>query len=69
VFALLTLVVVVSAIPIWVKAVRRGALPTTEVPHQPSRIVAPSDFFATRDEKEAVRAWEASRRESVGGRR
>jgi carbon starvation protein len=63
VFALLTLVVVANAIPIWVKAWRLGGLPTTEVPKQPSELVAPSDFFATREEKEAVRAWEESRRQ------
>src|SRR4028118_1080738 len=47
-FALLTLVVVVSAIPIWLRAARVGSLPTTEVPHEPSRPVAPSGLFATR---------------------
>jgi carbon starvation protein len=50
VFALLTLTVVVSAIPIWVRAFRSGGLPTTEVPHHPSSLVAPSDFFATTEE-------------------
>jgi len=63
VFALLTIVVVANAIPIWLKAWRLGGLPTTEVPKQPSELVAPSDFFATREEKEAVRAWEESRRQ------
>jgi carbon starvation protein len=38
--------------------VRAGGLPTTEVPHEPSRLVAPSDFFATKEEKEAVRQYE-----------
>ncbi|HYO38108.1 MAG TPA: carbon starvation CstA family protein [Nocardioidaceae bacterium] len=61
VFALLTLTVVLSAIPIWVRAVRAGELATTEVPHSPSALVAPSDFFATKEEKEAVREWESSR--------
>ncbi|HET7691141.1 MAG TPA: carbon starvation CstA family protein [Nocardioidaceae bacterium] len=68
-FAILTLVVVASAIPIWVRAWQKGSLPTTEVPHEESHIVAPSDFFATKEEKEAVREWEASRREAVGARR
>jgi carbon starvation protein len=70
-FALLTLTVVASAIPIWIKAVRSGGLPTTEVPYQPSTIVAPSDFFATKDEKAAVREYEKSQRELAGsgGRR
>jgi carbon starvation protein len=67
VFALLTLTVVLSAIPVWVRAVRSGGLPTTEVPHHPSELVAPSDFFATKEEKEAVREWEASRQLSGTG--
>jgi carbon starvation protein len=65
-FALLTLVVVASAIPIWVKAWKNSGLPTTEVPHQPSQLVAPSDFFATAEEKRAVRDYEASQRELAG---
>ena len=66
----LVIVIVVNALIIWVKAVRAGGLPTTEVPKQPSHLVAPSDFFATKEEKEAVREWEASERERlVGGRR
>jgi carbon starvation protein len=68
-FALLTLTVVASAIPIWVRAVRAGGLPTTEVPHQPSKLVAPADFFATKEEKQAVREWEAERRQSVSAGR
>ena len=70
-FALLTLTVVLSAIPIWIKAARSGGLPTTEVPYEPSSIVAPSDFFATKDEKAAVREYERSQRELAGsgGRR
>jgi len=68
-FALLALVVVINAIPIWVRAARAGGLPTTEVPKVESEIVAPSDFFATKEEKEAVREWEASRDGLVGGRR
>jgi carbon starvation protein len=67
-FALLPLVVVVAAIPIWVRAMRIGSLPTTEVPPAPSRIVAPSSFWATKDEQAAVREYE---RQAVGsgGRR
>jgi carbon starvation protein len=59
VFALLVVVVVANAAVIWVRAIRAGSLPTTEVPHTPSRIVAPADFVATREEKAAVAAWEA----------
>jgi carbon starvation protein len=68
-FALLVLVVVANAVPIWLRAARAGGLPTTEVPKVESEIVAPSDFFATKEEKEAVREWEASRHDLVGGRR
>ena len=60
IFALLVLIIVVNAMVIWVKAIRAGGLPTTEVPATPSDIVAPSDFFATKEEKEAVREWEAT---------
>ena len=64
------IIIVVNALIIWAKAIRAGGLPTTEVPKQPSRLVAPSDFFATKEEKEAVREWEAAERERlVGGRR
>jgi carbon starvation protein len=66
-FALLVIVIVANAVVIWVRAIRAGGLPTTEAPKQPSHIVAPSDFFATKEEKEAVREWEASQQELVGG--
>jgi carbon starvation protein len=59
-FAILVLVVVVNAAVVSVRAARAGGLPTTEVPKQPSRLVAPSSFFATKQEKAAVREWEAS---------
>jgi carbon starvation protein len=65
-FALLTLVVVISAIPIWIKAAKGGGLPTTEVPHEESHLVAPSDFIATAAEKQAVREYEASQRDLTG---
>jgi carbon starvation protein len=69
-FALLVVVIVVNALMIWVKAIRAGGLPTTEVPKQESNIVAPSDFIATKEEKEAVREWEATHGgELVGGER
>ncbi|HEX8495698.1 MAG TPA: carbon starvation CstA 5TM domain-containing protein, partial [Actinomycetales bacterium] len=59
-FALLTITVVLSAVPVWVRAARRGGLPTVELPHEPSGIVAPADFFATPEEKEAIRRHEES---------
>lgn len=57
-FALLVIVVVANAAVVWVKALRAGSCPTTEVPYVQSTIVAPSDFFATAEEKRAVREWE-----------
>ena len=69
-FAILTLIVVINAFVICIKAVRAGGLSTTEVPATPSTIVAPSDFFATAEEKEAVREWEASQGHvPIGGTR
>ncbi len=71
-FAGLVVVVVVNAAMIWVKALRAGGLPTTEVPKVESTLVAPSDFIATAEEKEAVRRWESERRDRgdlVGGGR
>ena len=41
ILAVLTLIVVANAVPIWLRAWRSGGLPTTETPHQPSRLVAP----------------------------
>ncbi|KQX74596.1 carbon starvation CstA family protein [Aeromicrobium sp. Root472D3] len=68
VFAILVIIVVANAAVIWVRAIRAGSLPTTEVPHTPSQIVAPADFFATADEKKAVAAWEDERRPVRSGR-
>lgn len=71
-FALLVIVVVANAIVIWVRAIRAGSLPTTEVPHTPSHLVAPADFFATAEEKRALASWEDEHprgREPVRSRR
>ncbi|MFC5677253.1 carbon starvation CstA family protein [Aeromicrobium endophyticum] len=62
-FAVLVIIVVANAVVIWVRAIRAGSLPTTEVPHTPSEIVAPADFIATADEKRAVEEWEAEHRD------
>ncbi|NPC95561.1 carbon starvation CstA family protein [Nocardioides sp. zg-DK7169] len=62
-FAVLVIVVVANAALVCVRAARAGGLPTTEVPYTPSHLVAPSDFFATPEEKAAVREWEESRRQ------
>jgi len=54
VFALLTLVVVVNAAVVIVKAIRANGLPTTEEPAVPSKIVEPSGLFPTAEEKRAM---------------
>ena len=61
-FALLTLTVIASAIPVWIKAAKLGGLPTAEAPRQPSHLVAPAELFATAQEKQAVREYEDSQR-------
>jgi carbon starvation protein len=69
VFALLALVVVANAAVVCVRAIRAGGLPTTEVPAEPSRIVEPSGFFPTAQERallDAERARLAAEREPSG---
>jgi carbon starvation protein len=54
-FALLIIVVILDASRIWIRAIRaRAPLPTTEVPFQPSRIVAPAGLFPTPEERLAL---------------
>ncbi|WP_233515308.1 carbon starvation CstA family protein [Marinitenerispora sediminis] len=56
VFALLVIVILVDAARVWVKALRAGGrLPTTETPHVPSRLWAPSGLIATREERATAR--------------
>jgi carbon starvation protein len=60
-FAVLIIVVIADATRVCVKALRAGRpLETTEVPHQPSRLVAPAGLFATAEERMLLA-------ESVGG--
>jgi carbon starvation protein len=54
-FAVLIVVVLVDASRVWMKAIRAGRpLPTTEVPPEPSRLVAPAGLFPTADERAAL---------------
>jgi len=69
VFAVLTLIVVASAVPIWIKAAKLGALPTTEVPRQPSHLVDAAEIFATSQEKEAIREYQSTQRELAASKR
>jgi carbon starvation protein len=51
-FAVLIIIVILDSARIWLKAIRaREPLPTTEVEHVPSRIVAPAGLFATAEER------------------
>jgi carbon starvation protein len=68
-FAVLTILVIASAIPIWIKASKLGGLPTTETPHVPSHLVAPAEIFATAAEKQAVREYEDSERQHAADER
>ena len=68
-FALLTLTVIASAIPVWIKAAKLGGLPTTEVPPEPSHLVDAAEIFATAQEKEAIREYQNSQRELAGSGR
>jgi carbon starvation protein len=51
-FATMIIVVILDAARVWVKAIRaREPLPSTEVEHVPSRIVAPAGLFPTAAER------------------
>jgi carbon starvation protein len=51
-FAVLIIIVIASSAVVWVRAIRAGgSLPTTEVPYQRSRIVAPAGLWTTAEEK------------------
>ena len=56
-FALLIIVIIVDAARVWIGTIR-GTRPvvTTEVPAQPSRLVAPAGLIATPAEREAIAA-------------
>ena len=55
VFALLIIIVIANAVVVWYRALTSPTpWPTTEAPAVPSKIVAPSGLFATREEKEAM---------------
>src|SRR5665647_1660077 len=57
-FAVLTLIVIASAIPIWIKAAKLGGLTTTEVPAEPSHLVVAAEIFTTALEKQLIRDYE-----------
>jgi carbon starvation protein len=51
-FATMIIVVILDAARIWFKAIRaREPLPTTEVPPEPSRLLAPAGLFPTAEER------------------
>jgi carbon starvation protein len=53
-FAVLVIVVAAHAAVVIARAVRAGGLPTTEEPATPSRIVGPSGFVPTAEERRAI---------------
>jgi carbon starvation protein len=56
-FAILIVVVILDASRIWVKAIRaREPLPSTEIPHEPSRIFAPSGLFTSVEDRAVLAA-------------
>jgi carbon starvation protein len=56
-FALLIIVIIADAARVWIGIVRgRRPIETTEVPAQPSRLVAPSGLIATPAERAAMAA-------------
>jgi carbon starvation protein len=56
-FAILVIVIIADAVRVWIGTIR-GTRPvvTTEVPAEPSRLVAPSGLIATPSEREAMAA-------------
>jgi carbon starvation protein len=55
-FAVLIIIILADACRVWIKALRAGGdLPTTEEPHTPSKLWAPSGLIATREEREIMR--------------
>jgi carbon starvation protein len=53
-FAILIVVVILDAMRIWVKAIRAGGLPTTEVPFAESHLVVPAGRFSRDAERVEV---------------
>ncbi|XVX18954.1 carbon starvation CstA family protein [Actinomycetota bacterium] len=60
IFAVLVLIVVLSAIVVCIKALRAGGLPTSEEEDVPSQIFAPRSFLPTAAEKEVLAEWKAA---------
>ena len=51
-FAILVIVVILDASRIWIRTIRAGgSLPTTEVPAEPSQLVAPAGLFWTEEDR------------------
>ena len=55
VFAILIIIVIGNALVVWYRALTSSTpLPTSEVPAEPSQLVAPAGLFATAEEKRAM---------------
>ncbi len=53
-FAILIVIVILDAMRVWMKAIRAGSLPTTEVPFVESHLVVPTGRFERREEPAGV---------------
>ncbi len=60
IYAVLVIIVVLSAAVVCVRAIRAGGLPTTEAEDVPSRIFAPRSFLPTPAEKAVLAEWKAA---------
>ncbi|MFI7002822.1 carbon starvation CstA family protein [Nocardia sp. NPDC050175] len=59
IFAVLVLIVAIVGLIVCVRAWRAGGGPDSESPDEPSKIFAPTSFFATAEEKEVQQEWDA----------
>ena len=67
-FALMIIIVIVDASRVWIKAIRsREPLPTTETPHEPSQLWAPSGLMPTTEDRARARREQVAA--GVGGGR
>jgi carbon starvation protein len=53
-FAILIVIVILDAMRVWMKAIRAGSLPTTEVPFVESHLVVPTGRFERREDPAGV---------------
>lgn len=67
-FAVLIIIVLVDSVRVWIKALRTsGTLPTSEHPHEPSSLWAPSGLIPTKEERATAKRRELAGASSEGG--